>query len=140
MIAVALIGILAAIAIPAVRHQQQRAQNSRFVNDLRTFAGAFETYATKYGSWPPDAGAGAVPSGMSGEFRDAAWTVAQTSIGGQWDWDYKTVGFTACISVHPVTVSVQQMQDIDRLIDDGNLSTGNFRAYGSGYYIYILQP
>ena len=141
MIVVALIGILAAIAIPAVRHQQQRAQNSRFVSDLRVFAAAFETYATKNGRWPADANPGAVPTGMSGELRDADWTVAQTPIGGHWDWDYKSAGVTACISVHTVTLTPEQMKEIDRMIDDGNLATGNFRTTStSGYYIYILQP
>jgi len=140
MIAVALIGMLAAIAIPAMRHQQQRAQNARFVNDLRIFAAAFETYTTKNGHWPADAVAGVVPAGMSGELRDADWTVASTSIGGQWDWDYKSVAFTACISVHPVTLSPEQMVEINRMIDDGNLATGNFRMTSAGYYVYILQP
>jgi hypothetical protein len=141
MIVVALIGLLAAITVPIMRHQQIRAQNGRFLNDLRIFAAAFETYNTKYGGWPPDAVAGVVPTGMSGEFRDTDWTVAQTSIGGQWDWDYKAVsGITACISVHTVTLPVEQMQDIDQMIDDGNLATGNFRAISPGYYVYILQP
>ncbi len=140
MIVVALIGMLAAIAVPVMRHQQQRVQNGRFVSDLRIFAQAFETYATRNGKWPADASPGAVPAGMSGELRDGAWTVAQTSIGGQWDWDYKSLSFTACIGIHPVNLPVAQMQEIDRLIDDGNLATGSFRSSGSNYYVYILQP
>ena len=37
------------------------------------------------------------------------------------------------------TASVAQMTEIDRRIDDGDLSTGNFRARSQGY-IWILQP
>jgi prepilin-type N-terminal cleavage/methylation domain-containing protein len=137
MTVVVIIGVLAAVAIPAVARVKHNAQNKRFVSDLRTFAQAFETYATKNGKWPPDGTPAVVPTGMSGEFRNAAWT-ANTSIGGQWDWDYKQFGFTAGISVYQPTVDVAQMLEIDRLIDDGNLNTGNFRSRTSGY-IYILQ-
>ena len=141
MVVVAIIGLLAAIAFPMVARQQRRAKNSRFANDLRTFAQAFETYAMKNGRWPPDAAPGAVPAGMSGELRDDLWK-APTPLGGQWDWDYKTVSFTACISIHTVTVSDAQMKEVDRLLDDGNVATGNFRksSSGVGYYVYILQP
>ena len=137
MTVVVIIGLLAAVAIPAVTHLKRKAQNHRFVSDLRTFAQAFETYSVRSGLWPPDGTPAVVPTGMSGEFRNASWT-ANTSIGGQWDWDYKQFGFTAGISVYQPTVSVAQMQEIDRLIDDGNLNTGNFRSRTSGY-IYILQ-
>ena len=83
-IMVVIIGILAAIAIPTMVRIRRSAQNSRFVNDLRTFAQAFETYAMTKGTWPPNAGNSAVPVGMSGEFRDAAWT-AVNSLGGRWN-------------------------------------------------------
>jgi type II secretory pathway pseudopilin PulG len=138
MIVVVIIGLLCAIAIPAISHLKSNAQSNRFVSDLRTFAQAFETYSLRTGQWPPDGSPGVVPAGMSGELRDAAWT-ATTAIGGQWDWDYQQFGFTAGISVYEPTVSVTQMQEIDRKIDDGDLSTGNFRARANGY-IFILQP
>jgi len=138
MIVVVIIGLLAAIAIAAVSRVRRRAQNSRFVSDLRTFTQAFETYAMKSGQWPPDGTPAVIPASMSGEFRNASWT-ATTPVGGQWDWDYKQFGFTAGISVYQPTVTVAQMQEIDRLIDDGNLNTGHFRSRTSGY-IYILQP
>jgi hypothetical protein len=41
--------------------------------------------------------------------------------------------------VYEPTVSVEQMREIDRKIDDGDLNTGNFRARSQGY-IFILQP
>jgi prepilin-type N-terminal cleavage/methylation domain-containing protein len=47
-------------------------------------------------------------------------------------------GFTAGISVYKPTVSAAQMQEIDKLIDDGNLGTGIFRSRSNGY-IYIIQ-
>lgn len=52
MVVVTIIGLLAAIALPALQSVQQSAQNSRFVSDLRTYAQAFETYAMEHGTWP----------------------------------------------------------------------------------------
>src|SRR5476649_1317835 len=86
MIVVVIIGLLAALAIPAFQRVQQGSQNSRFISDLRTFAQGFETYATKNDDWPPNAGTGVVPVGMSGEMKDSAWTVAKNSVGGRWNW------------------------------------------------------
>jgi prepilin-type N-terminal cleavage/methylation domain-containing protein len=138
MIVVVIIGILAAIGIPAIFSNKRNTQNARFVSDLRTFAQGFETLALKNGAWPPDGTPGVVPAGASGEISDKAWA-ATTSVGGNWDWDYQQFGFTAGISVYEPTVSVEQMREIDRKIDDGDLNTGNFRARSQGY-IFILQP
>lgn len=138
MVVAVIIGLLAAIAIPAISHLQRVAQNNRFISDLRTFSQAFETYALEHGAWPPNAGSGAVPTGMSGEFRDAVWK-ADTSLGGRWNWDNKYVGsITAGISAVGVAVGDAQMAEIDAKIDDGNLTTGNFVKV-SGRYTYILQ-
>lgn len=137
MTVVVIIGVLCAIAIPGINKLKRNSQNNRFISDLRAFAQAFETYSARTGRWPPDGSPAVVPTGMSGEFRNAAWT-AKTAIGGQWDWDYQQFGITAGISVYLPTVTAAQMLEIDRKFDDGNLSTGNFRSRTSGY-IYILQ-
>ena len=138
MIVVVIIGLLAALAIPAMARVKRGAQNARVVSDLRTFAQGFETYALKHGAWPPDGTPRVLPAGMSGEIKDTAWA-ADTAVGGQWDWDFQQFGITAGISLYEPTASVAQMREIDQRIDDGDLSTGNFRARSQGY-IYILQP
>jgi prepilin-type N-terminal cleavage/methylation domain-containing protein len=139
MVVVVIIGLLAAIAIPAFKRVQEASQNSRFISDLRTFAQGFETYATKNGSWPANAGTGVVPAGMSGEIKDAAWTTAKNSVGGRWNWDFNNNGITASISCVGATASDAQMTAIDAKIDDGDLSTGNFQKV-SGRFMYILEP
>lgn len=139
MIVVVIIGLLAAMAIPAFQRVRESAQSSRFISDLRTFSQAFETYSMKNGTWPANAGTGVIPAGMSGELSDAAWTTQKTSVGGRWNWDLNLNGNTAGISVTNVTASVAQMTAIDAKIDDGDLSTGRFRQY-SGRYTLILEP
>lgn len=139
MIVVVIIGLLAAMAIPAFRRVRESAQNARFVSDLRTFSQAFETYSMKNGAWPPNAGTGVVPAGMTGELNDAAWTTPKNSVGGRWNWDLNLNGNAAGISVTNATASDAQMAAIDAKIDDGDLSTGRFRQY-SGRFTLILEP
>ena len=136
MIVVVIIGVLASMAIPAFQKVRRNSQNKTFVNDLRQVRAAAEQYAMEQGSYPPDGNAGFpdemlpyVPSGIGNR---------PTPLGGVWDWDYERFGFKAGISVYRPTADITQMQEIDQLVDDGNLSTGNFRSRDSGY-IYVLE-
>jgi type II secretory pathway pseudopilin PulG len=138
MVVVVIIGLLAAMAMPTFIRIQRRAQNSRFMNDLRIFAQAFETYAAEHGTWPPNVGPGVVPPGMSGAFRNADWTVT-TAIGGEWNWDFNRLGVTAAISVSGATADDAQMTEVASKIDDGDLATGVF-IKASSRYMYILEP
>ena len=141
MIVVVIIGLLAAIAIPAYQRVQRRSQNSTIANDLRVFAQAFDTYATQNGAWPANVGPGMVPLGMnSADFKVNVWT-SPTPIGGQWNWDDNLAwgGFTAGISISNFTCTDAQLREIDALIDDGNLATGNFQKVSATRVTYILQ-
>jgi type IV pilus assembly protein PilA len=138
MIVVVIIGLLAALAIPALQRVQRATRDNRFLSDLRTLAQAFETYSLKNGAWPPNAGNGVVPAGMSGELRDSFWQ-QKNSLGGTWNWDFNNNGFTAGISIVNVTVDDDEMQAIDAKIDDGDLSTGMFRKVSANRFRYILQ-
>ena len=138
MIVVCIIGLLAALAIPAMAKIRAASQNARFVSDLRTFAQAFETYAVKNGTWPPNAGTGVVPTGMTGEFKDSAWAIDRNSVGGRWNWDLNAFGATAAISTTGVTATDTQMAAIDGKIDDGDLTTGLFQKV-SNRFVYRLE-
>lgn len=137
MIVVAIIGLLAALALPAMQRVRQRSQNSRFASDVRVFSQAFETYAMESGSWPANAGSGVVPTEVADQISTAAWR-APNSLGGRWNWDANRLGVVAAISTTGVTASAAQMSDIDRMIDDGDLSTGRFRSM-SGRYCWVLE-
>jgi prepilin-type N-terminal cleavage/methylation domain-containing protein len=137
MVVVVIIGILAALAVVTVVRVRRASQNNRFISDLRTFAQAYETYAMKNGAWPPNAGSGVVPTGMSGELRDSNWSSVNT-VGGRWNWDKNRSGITAGISTTGVTADDAQMTEIDAKIDDGNLATGSFVKVDDRF-TYILQ-
>ena len=52
LIVVAIIGILAAIAVPNFLHAQLRAKVSRVEADMRTLATALESYRMEFGNYP----------------------------------------------------------------------------------------
>ncbi len=70
LIVIAIIGILAAIAIPNFLQAQTRAKVARARADMRTVAGAMETYRLDTNHYPP-------PYGVSVAGRDS-WAVLST--------------------------------------------------------------
>jgi prepilin-type N-terminal cleavage/methylation domain-containing protein len=141
MVVVVIIGLLAALAIPAFQRNQRASQNARTVNDFRIFVQAFEVFNTQNGNWPPNAAGGVVPIGMSGDFKEDAWRAARTAIGGRWNWDLNRPEFRAGVSISGYTVTDAQVAEIDSKIDDGDLTTGVFRKTASGpnRVTYIIE-
>jgi prepilin-type N-terminal cleavage/methylation domain-containing protein len=132
MIVVAIVGLLAAIAIPSFAHARKRSLNVRFAADLQVAKAAFIEYAFDHGKYPPDTTPSVVPEGMPDYLRRVAWTEPNT-LGGQWDWDNAQFGFKAGVSIYRPTASSEQMLQLDKTIDDGNLFTGDFRSRSDGY-------
>jgi prepilin-type N-terminal cleavage/methylation domain-containing protein len=137
MIVVVIVGLLAAMAIPAVKRVQVRSVSSRYINDARQIRDAAERYAMENGNFPPNGVAG-LHASLQG-YVPAKMFGAATVLGGAWDWDYQQDGFTAAVSVYQFTASDAQLIDIDRKIDDGVLTTGMFQKMGSKV-IYVIQP
>lgn len=138
MIVVVIIGLLAALGVPAWARARRNSQNSALANDLRQAAYAAQTYAFESGAWPAEVGPGIQPPELAPYLNTLIWTLP-TPVGGSWDWDYSSSGSpTAAISIVNPAADVSQMQAVDLKIDDGNLSTGKFQASGTKY-IYILE-
>lgn len=135
MIVVVIIGLLAAIALPAFRRVQRSAISKRYLNDCRQIRDAVERYALENGSYPPNGTASLHPS-LRGYVPDKLF--GASPLGGVWDWDYEQSGIKAAVSVYQFTASDEQLRDIDRAIDDGNLSTGMFRQADSKA-IYVME-
>jgi type II secretory pathway pseudopilin PulG len=134
MVVVVIIGLLAAITIPAFQRVRERSFASRYVNDFRQFDSAFQRYATENGQWPPQAAAGVVPTGMAG-YVPAAYTLP-TPMGGSYQW-FNSGETVIALMGSQATDAV--MQRVDAALDDGNLSTGVFFKIGSAGYGYRLQ-
>jgi type IV pilus assembly protein PilA len=138
MVVVVVIGLLAAMALPAFKRVQLSAISKRYINDARQIRDAAERYALENGNFPPN-GIAALHPNLRGYVPDSLFNAATTPLGGVWDWDYQQDGFTASVAVYQFTASDAQLLDIDRTIDDGNLSTGLFRKIGSKATM-IVQP
>jgi prepilin-type N-terminal cleavage/methylation domain-containing protein len=139
MIVVSIIALLTAIALPSFMRARRRSQNAKFVNDLRVASGAFEMYAAEHNGYPPNVTPGVVPPGMDIYFGSNFNFTAPTPIGGNWDWANRKVGNFIGVSVFSPTADDTQMQEIDAIIDDGDLTQGSFQKASSNRYISILQ-
>ncbi len=138
MIVVAIVGLLSAVAVPNLLRAGQTAQNNRFASDIRVACDAFIQYAAENGKYPPDCTPGVVPKGMASYLTKIPWD-QPTAIGGLWDWDEGVFGVKAGVSVYQPSASAAQMERIDAIIDDGNLSSGVFRSRPAGYLLIIEE-
>ena len=133
MIVVVILGLLAAMALPAMQRVQNRARASRYANDFRQFDAAFQRFAMETGVFPPVAAlGGAIPAGMTG-YLPAAYT-QPASMGGMYGWS----GPSNYIIVQGGKETDAVMQSVDAILDDGDLSKGAFikvAAIGYGFHV-----
>jgi prepilin-type N-terminal cleavage/methylation domain-containing protein len=115
MIVVAIIAILAVIAIPSVLRAREQAHRTLFISALRVGRDACDAYVIENNGWPPDVNRGVLPAGMATYFNAHFDWTAPTSIGGRWDWDYKSFGFTAGVSVINPDETPEEMAEIDAI-------------------------
>lgn len=143
LIVVVILGIIAAIVIPSVNAASGDAAQNTFISCLRTFHDAAAYYHMRNSEFPPDGTSGQVPAGMEDYVNVANWT-KPTPIGGVWDTELRDSGSTCWVGVHfvdgPSTYpDAADMQEIDAILDDGNLSTGSFLRFGPCQYYMRVQ-
>lgn len=154
MVVVMIISMIMLAAVPTYNRIQRKARASTVVNDFRVFAAVFQAHAHESGTWPAESAVGVVPAGMNNaELKAEAWTRI-TPIGGQFDWDYNVVHpggtspggrWRAAIGINSSATSAvildeELLKEIDRALDDGDLTTGSFRLGGDGGPLFILEP
>jgi len=137
MIVVSIIGLLAALAVPAMLESGTRTRARRFAREIQNAGHAFVQYSYDYGTYPNDTTPSQMPAGMADYLGRFPWS-EDTVIGGQWDWDFGQFGTRAGVSVYMPDWEDEQMREVDRIMDDGNLATGQFRKRSQGY-IYVLE-
>lgn len=137
MVVVLVIGILAMMSWSTIARINLRARTSTFQNDCRVFAAAFTQYAQENGDYPPDGGPRYLPNVMASYINRDQW-LRETPFGGNYDWNNidswtpYPAKLRASISVAGSTMSIAQLQQVDEWIDDGDISTGNFRVKAAG--------
>jgi prepilin-type N-terminal cleavage/methylation domain-containing protein len=138
LIVVLLLGILAAIVIPSFGNSRMKAENNIYLTNARYACRAFSLYRVENNAYPPDRTPGLMPLGMETLLGGMDWT-QPTPIGGSWDWDYGQFGVTAGVSVFQPDRTAAEMVEVDATADDGDLSTGSFRARADGYIMVIRK-
>lgn len=137
MIVVAIIGLLAVIALPSFARVRVIASGIQVANNLRVFGHAFAQYAIEHGSYPPD-NHEELPAGMEG-YIDAADFNVTTAIGGRYNWEGPDQYAFAGVSVSSSSYPQEELTRIDAAVDDGDLSTGQYRVPGNGRFTFIIE-
>jgi type IV pilus assembly protein PilA len=142
LVVVAILGILAAIVVPAYSSFSDDAAKNSFATDIRSLVTSAEYYYTKTGHYLEAANAGESPAGWSDYIENRKWTHI-TPIGGLWDIERDTFGIQSAIGVYFMAGQGHirndaYMQDIDVILDDGNIMTGRFRKLDTDRYYYIV--
>lgn len=144
-IVVAIIGILAALAIPAYKKSKDSTKIAALENDLRVFEQDFETFELENKTFPPSQPiAGQFPIGMEDIMPDA-W-ILPSKIGGSYRWVYTTEEKPSERSAYieiintaesPILINVDRLIEIDDDLDDGNTATGRLRLSGLNVRYYV---
>jgi prepilin-type N-terminal cleavage/methylation domain-containing protein len=146
MVVVVIIGLLAAAALPAYRLITMRSRATTVVNDLRTFSTVFITYSLQNGRYPDDGDPQVVPPQVAGQLPGNF--TQRTPIGGVYKWNFnvpadgvpaKAALIIQAESGYPIMDDLDQLEAVDKQIDDGNLATGNLQLGSTNSLVFIIE-
>lgn len=139
IIVVAIIGVLAAIAIPQYTNYRMASYVISTASDLRNFKIAFDSYAFEHGTYPDDSHIVLPPgTGLDKIISDGIW-LKPTLLGGNYNWEGPDAYPYAGVAILGATVPTSIMEQLDARLDDGDLSTGKFRLTPNGRHTFIFE-
>lgn len=137
VVVLTVIAVLAAMFIPRLAGAEEDTRVVATAHDLTSMAKAFDYYKTTNGYWPPDSEPGQMPPEMRGKFKTGNPFENRSPIGGVYNYENlkDSPAIFIAISATPAAPAPNLIdaQMLDTYMDDGNLSTGNFRATETGY-------
>ena len=149
MVVVTIISMLMALSIPSYQRIQRKARAATISNDFRVFTAVLQARAHENGSWPIESAAGVVPDVITKDDIQLETWIGPTAIGGRFDWEsnqiHNGVRYRAALALvdtadAPLLVDVALYQEIDQILDDGNLNTGNLRLGNNNCLLFIIEP
>lgn len=139
MIVIAIVGILAGIAIPGYQAYQKRANIASMISDFKYFEKGFIAYALEEGDFPDDSHIVLPDLSKMANFIDPEVWGKTTPLGGSYNWEGPDSYAYAGIALFEFTAPEDDLAILDRIMDDGDLSQGNFRQTSNGRYTYIIE-
>ncbi len=137
LVTVAIVGLLAAIAIPQFSKYRERAQVANVATSLRQFETAFYAFQADFGEWPDDSHT-TVPAGMEELISQDIWS-QETALGGFYNYEGPDSYPYAGIALFNHNATEEQLELLDRSLDDGDLSQGRFRYGTNGRPVLIIE-
>jgi prepilin-type N-terminal cleavage/methylation domain-containing protein len=147
MIVVAIIGIMAALAIPLFQVLVKKSRFSTLANDLRAHSGAIHRYAIEIVDYPDTyASSGTIIPGLEGYLTNS-WK-EPSPIGGVYTWVYTKQPDPEARNAYiqivetgnaPYAVGLPDIVALDKRIDDGNLATGYLQVAGSRLRYFLKK-
>ncbi len=135
MITVAIIGLLAAVAIPSYQDYLKRARMTELAQQFGQMKSILNIYAQEVGRYPDDTHI-VPPSGVT---LPDYWSET-TVLGGNFNWEGPDGYPYAGIAILGATAPERDIIQFDRIIDDGDLNTGRFRISDqNGRHVFILD-
>ena len=134
MVTVAVVALLTMVALPSYENYRSKTEISEMVGPLLAMADKVRVYKLKTGSYPADNNLDSPPGIDMGSY----WGET-TKLGGNWDWEGPDFYTYAGIAISSHTATDAEIQMLDSMIDDGDLSTGKFRLGTSGRPTYIIE-
>jgi type IV pilus assembly protein PilA len=139
LIVISIVGILTAIAIPSYNVYRKRAKIVGAVTHLKYFEKGFIAYEVEVGEFPNDSHI-VLPDlpKMANYINPAVWGQA-TPLGGTYNWEGPDNYPYAGISIFEATAPQNDIERLDIILDDGDLTQGKFRQTPNGRYTYIIE-
>ena len=139
MIAIAIIGILAAIAIPNFVNYRKKAKIAGAAADIKNFEKGFIAYALCEGDFPNDSHIVLPDLPRMAEYINPSVWGKTTALGGTYNWEGPDGYPYAGISIFEATAPQGDLELLDSMLDDGDLTQGKFRRTPNGRYTYIID-
>lgn len=137
---IVVLAILAGVAIPRYIDYSQRAQAAAIATSLKRMSRALLSYRMDFGVFPGANGQFfPLPTTMN-PYIDAMFLEQSRPLGGRYFYNGPTGGPSCVIGISawPSALSATAMLEVDRLIDDGSLSTGVGTIFAPGNEWYSL--